>query len=74
MANLMEGIKVNFVQLIIDELFVRDYKTSSALPFSCLIIELCRLANLLIINGVNNELKATKSEDIKRHEMTSRLN
>lgn len=32
-SSLIEGLKVNFGQSIIEELFVRAYKTTSKLPF-----------------------------------------
>lgn len=48
-AILVKGIKVNFGQV-----FMRDHKIAIALFFPCIIIELCKLAMVLIITGVNN--------------------
>lgn len=53
---LMEGPKDNFGQVISNELFMRAYKTSRALPFPYVIIELCKLVKMLIISGLDNEV------------------
>lgn len=47
--SLIEGLKIDFVQIIGDEILVRAHKTSSVLAFPCLITELCRQANVPII-------------------------
>lgn len=58
--SLIERLKDNFGQVTADGLFVRAHKISSALPFPCLIVELCKLSKVPIISGVDNEVKVTK--------------
>lgn len=41
-SSLIEGMKFNFGQIIVDELFMMENKTSSALPFPCHINDLYR--------------------------------
>ena len=41
-ANLISRLKIDFGQIIFDEIFVRAHKVASALPFPCLITELCK--------------------------------
>lgn len=57
---LIEGMKIKFGQIIVNELFVRTQKKLSALSIPCLITELCRQANVPIIQGVDNKVWATK--------------
>lgn len=52
--------------MIVDEIFVRDHKIVSAFPFPFLIMELCRVANVPIIIGVENEIKEMKKQDIEK--------
>lgn len=65
-AQLIEGLKINYGQIIEDELFMRAHKTSSALPFPCLITEPCRQVDVPIFQGINNEFRAIKRQDIKK--------
>lgn len=53
-----------FGQMIVDELFVRAYKTSRVFPIPCLIIKLYKLAKVLIIAGVDNNVKETMGQYI----------
>lgn len=41
-ASLVARLKINFGQIITDELFVQAHKVASALSFSCLIMKLCK--------------------------------
>lgn len=55
---LLEGMKINYGQIIIDEMFILAYKTASALLY--------RLSKVLIIYGVDNEIRDTKRHDIEK--------
>lgn len=65
-ANLVEGLKNDFSHVIANELFARGYKTVSALPFPCLIMDLCRHANIFLYREVDNEVRASHRQDIER--------
>lgn len=41
-ASLVDGLKIDFGHIIVNELFVRAHKVEGALLFLCLIMELCR--------------------------------
>lgn len=53
-TSLVDWLKINFGRIITDKLFVHAYKVVSALPFSCLIMKLCRQENVPLIRGVDN--------------------
>lgn len=72
-ASFIEGLKINFGQIIVEELFVRENKTSSALLFLCLITELCMQANVSIIQGVDNEIRATRRQYIEKKKNHTKL-
>lgn len=48
-ASLIVGLKIDFGQIIAEEIFVRAHRVSSVLPFSYLIMKLCRQANMPLI-------------------------
>lgn len=54
-ASMIEGLNIDFGHIIADELFIRAHKMKSTLPFPCLIIEMCRQANVPLLRGVDNE-------------------
>lgn len=72
-ASLIEGYTIDFGHIIADELFFRARKTHTALPFPCLITELCRRANVSLISGVDNEVPAIHTQDIERTKDWSRF-
>lgn len=41
-AELEEGLEINFNKLILVVIHEREFKTSTTYPFPCLIFELCR--------------------------------
>lgn len=55
-ASMIEGLKIDFVHIIDDEIFISDQKMASLLPFPCLIMELCRQANIPLLRGVDNKV------------------
>lgn len=57
-ANSIDGLKINFGYTIVDQLFFCAHKTAFALPFSCLIMELCKWDNVPLLKGVDNEVQA----------------
>lgn len=65
-ASLINGLKTDFGHIIADELFSCAYKTTITLPISCLITELCWKAIVSLIRGVDNEIRASHRQDIKR--------
>lgn len=69
---LIEGRKVDFNDTIANKLFAHTHKTSSALQFSCLITEFCRWANMPLINGVYNEVRASHKQDIEKTKNNSK--
>lgn len=72
-ASLISGLKIDFGQIIDDELFVRAHKVASALPLPCLITELCRQANVPLIRGIDNEVRATHRQDIEKSKDDSKF-
>lgn len=65
MESLLEGLKINFCQVIANELFTKEHNMASLLPCLCLIRELCKMEKIPIISRVDNEVRASKSHDIE---------
>lgn len=57
-VDLIKWLTVDFGHIISEELFFRAHKTHTALPFPCLITELCKKENVPLISGVDNEVPA----------------
>lgn len=69
----IEGYAVDFGLLIAGEMFFRAHKTRTALPFPCLITELCKRANVPLTSGIDNEVPASHTQDIERMKDESRF-
>lgn len=69
-ASLIEWLKVDFGQIIDDAIFIHAQKMANVLPSICLIIELCRQANIPIIRRVDNKIQIIRKQDIVRTKMT----
>lgn len=54
--GLIDGLKINFGHILTNEVFARAHRTTSVLPFLCLIMKLCRKANVPLLKGVDNEI------------------
>lgn len=72
-ASIIDGLKINFGQIIADEIFVRAHKIARALPFSCLITDICWQANVPIIKRMDNEIQTFRRQDIKRSKDDSKF-
>ncbi|KAF3652197.1 hypothetical protein FXO38_16233 [Capsicum annuum] len=72
-VSMIEGLNTDFGQIIGDKIFVRAHKIASALSFPCLIIELCWQVNVPIIRGVDNEIWASRKQDIERTQHESKF-
>lgn len=65
-ADLIKRLTIDFGHLIFDELFFHAYTTHTALPFSCLITELCIKDKVSLISGICNEVPALHKQDIEK--------
>uniref|UniRef100_M1DZJ6 Integrase core domain containing protein n=1 Tax=Solanum tuberosum TaxID=4113 RepID=M1DZJ6_SOLTU len=62
-ATLMEGLEINFSRILIIEINERSFKTTTTLPFPCLIFHHCREASVPIWH-CDRLLEVTKIVDI----------
>lgn len=58
-ASLRLELKIDFSQIITNELFVRAHKVASALIFLWLITKLCRQKDVPLLRWEDNEDRAT---------------
>lgn len=65
-SSLLEGLKINFCKVIVDELFVRACKIASVFLFPYIITKLCKLTKVPIISGVDNKVGEMKKQDIEK--------
>uniref|UniRef100_M1D9L6 Integrase core domain containing protein n=1 Tax=Solanum tuberosum TaxID=4113 RepID=M1D9L6_SOLTU len=63
LATIMAGLEIDFSHILIAEIHERSFKTTTTLPFPCLIFHFCREASVPIWH-CDRLLKATKTLDI----------
>lgn len=62
-AAIIAGLEIDFASILIAEIHERDFRTTTTLPFPCLIFHLCREASVPVWN-CDRLLDATKTLDI----------
>lgn len=66
-ARLIVGFQVKFKHVIEDEMHVRSTKPATSFPFHYPMSELCRLAKICILSGVDNEVVASRKQNIDKN-------
>ncbi|MCD7450009.1 hypothetical protein HAX54_002886 [Datura stramonium] len=65
-AHLIFGFPLIMGALVAEEMHCRAVKSSTSLPFLCLLTQLCREAHVLVLGGINLETYATKKYDLEK--------
>lgn len=56
--------EINFVRIITDEIHERALQKNTTIPFSCLIFQLCRESTVPFIDGLDNLIEVTRTQDV----------